>query len=93
MRAVIPARPPAYPSKGTLAAELEVSESTIDEMVKRGVLPRPLKLSSGCVRWCWADVELALAALKHGPDSAPSDPFLTGVRNVTTAPEVGCAAS
>ena len=39
---------------------MDCAESTVDEMVKRGVLPKPLRLSSGCVRWCWNDVVIAL---------------------------------
>jgi predicted DNA-binding transcriptional regulator AlpA len=75
-------RPPAFPSRSTLAHELDCAESTIDDMVKRGVLPRPLQLSSGCVRWCWADVETALSSLKAGASTATeSDPYLTGAKN------------
>jgi predicted DNA-binding transcriptional regulator AlpA len=74
-------RPPAYISCATLARELDVSETTIHEMVRRGVLPQPIKLSSGCVRWCWADVEAALASLSA--PKATNDPFIEGVRNVT----------
>jgi predicted DNA-binding transcriptional regulator AlpA len=80
-------RPPSYLSCASLARELDVSESTIHEMVRRGVLPKPVRLSGGCVRWCWADVEAAIASLKHGTDTAPADPFLAGVRNVSKASE------
>jgi predicted DNA-binding transcriptional regulator AlpA len=66
-----------------LAHELDCAESTVDEMVKRGVLPKPLHLSSGCVRWCWADVVMALGSLKAGPTSIENDPHLTGAKNVT----------
>ncbi len=76
-------RPPSYVTCGTLARELEVSESTVYEMVRRGVLPSPVKLSNGCVRWCWADVQAALGALSAGRSSeAPSDPFMAGLNNV-----------
>jgi predicted DNA-binding transcriptional regulator AlpA len=79
-------RPPAFLSCASLARELEVSESTVYEMVRRGVLPPPIKMSPGCVRWCWADVEAALRSLGNGsPAETANDPFLTGVRNVTTA--------
>jgi hypothetical protein len=64
-------------------------ESTVDDMVKRGILPQPIRLSTGCVRWCWADVETALASLKdsrEGPESA-GDPYLRGTRNVAKIPE------
>src|SRR2546421_238087 len=37
-------RPPAYPSKSSLARELDCAESTIDELVRKGILPPPLRL-------------------------------------------------
>ena len=70
-------RPPAYPSKSSLARELDCAESTIDELVRRGVLPPPLRLSGGCVRWCWQEVTTALASLKG--TATASDPYLTAV--------------
>jgi predicted DNA-binding transcriptional regulator AlpA len=48
-----------YLSRASLAHALDIAESTVDEMVRRGVLPPPIRLSPGCVRWCWADVEVA----------------------------------
>lgn len=76
-------RPAAFLPRSDLARELSMSESTVDEMVRRGVLPRPRRLSTGCVRWCWEDVLAALASLKEAPDSGGADPFLAGVSNVT----------
>lgn len=77
------ARPTSYVTCSTLARELEVSESTVYEMVRRGVLPNPVKLSNGCVRWCWADVQAALGSLSAGHVSeAPHDPFIAGLKNV-----------
>jgi predicted DNA-binding transcriptional regulator AlpA len=79
-------RPASYLSCASLARELDVSETTVHEMVRRGVLPPPVKLSAGCVRWCWADVQVALGSLSA--DKAPearNDPFLMGVRNATSA--------
>jgi predicted DNA-binding transcriptional regulator AlpA len=76
-------RPPSYPSKSSLARELDCAESTVDELVKRGVLPKPFRFSNGCVRWRWADVENAIASLKDGIAGSEPDPFLAGVRNVT----------
>lgn len=79
-------RPPAFLSCESLARELEISETTVYEMVRRGVLPEPIKMSPGCVRWCWAEVEVALKSLGGGSSAATaSDPFLAGVRNVTSA--------
>jgi predicted DNA-binding transcriptional regulator AlpA len=76
-------RVPAYPSRSLIAYELDISESTVDSMVDRGVLPRPIKLSSGCVRWCWAEVQAALTSLKPLATAAgqSSDPYIAGVRN------------
>jgi predicted DNA-binding transcriptional regulator AlpA len=76
-------RPPAFVSKRTLARELDCAESTVDELVKRSVLPKPFHLSNGCVRWRWADVETAIGSLREGADAGEPDPFLVGIRNVT----------
>lgn len=82
-------RTPSYLSRATLAHELDVSESTITEMVRRGVLPKPLQLSGGCVRWCWQDVQAALVSLNGGAETSVSDPFLAGAIHVTKASEEG----
>lgn len=82
----MPDRPSSYLSCASLARELDVAESTVHEMVRRGVLPQPVKLSTGCVRWCWADVQSALSSLSAGRMSeAANDPFLAGARNATSA--------
>lgn len=65
-------RPPSYLSKSVLAAELCVSESTVDEMVRRGVIPQPIRLSAGCVRWRWETVDMALASLAGSSDDSTS---------------------
>lgn len=71
-------RPPSYVSKATLAAELDISESTVDEWVRRGILLKPIRIA-GSVRWCWSDVD---ASLK--PQSGlEADPFMAGVKNVS----------
>lgn len=76
----------AYLSRASLAAALEISESTVDEMVRRGVLPRPVKLSAGCVRWRWESVDRALASL-GGEDNhaAPSNDDSAGVQRAIQA--------
>jgi predicted DNA-binding transcriptional regulator AlpA len=74
--------PPAYLSKATLAQELDMAESTVDEMVRRGVLPKPMKLSAGCVRWSWAAVEWALESLS-GVREDGGDPYMKGAKNAT----------
>jgi predicted DNA-binding transcriptional regulator AlpA len=69
-------RPPAYPSKATLAHELDCAESTVDELVRRGILPKPRRMTGGCVRWKWAEVELALDSLAK---TGEGDPYMAGV--------------
>ena len=76
-RAIKGDRPPSYVSKATLAAELDLSESTVDSYVQRGLLPQPFKWG-GSVRWCWADVTASLSAKASGGD----DPFMAGVDSV-----------
>lgn len=70
-------RPPSYVSKATLAAELEMSETTVDSYVKRGLLPQPIR-RGGSVRWCWAEVDAAL----RGGGAGSEDQFMTGIENV-----------
>lgn len=82
-------RPPSYLSRSSLAAELDISESTVDEMVRRGVLPKPIRLSTGCVRWSWMAVESALASIAGTTDHATSDPFMVGVQNAAKAATEG----
>ena len=77
-RAIIGDRPPSYVSKSTLAAELDMSESTVDSYVKRGLLPKPINWSCGSVRWCWADVSASLTSMASGED----DKFMAGLDNV-----------
>ena len=74
---------PAYVSRTTLARLLDCAESTVDEFVKRGVLPKPIHLSKGCVRGCWDDVVLALASLREGTSATETDPYFAGAKNVT----------
>lgn len=79
------ARPPAFLSKRTLARELDMSESTVDQMVIRGVLPKPIRMSSGCVRWSWQSVERSLASLEGTDQTEEVDPFIVGARNAAKA--------
>lgn len=72
--------PTPYLSRASLAKAIEISESTVDEMVRRGVLPPPVRLSSGCVRWRWESVERALASLEPQGNNQPADPYMEGAR-------------
>lgn len=82
--ALIGDRPPSYVSKATLAAEIDISESTVDEYVQRGLLPKPIRIG-GSVRWHWPSVEAALLALGGQGQHSGTDPFMAGVKNVSTA--------
>ena len=75
-------RPPTFVKKATLAAELDISESSVENYVQAGILPRPRKFL-GAVRWRWADVE---ARLLSG-DEQSIDPFLAGLKNVEASPK------
>lgn len=74
-KALTPERAPAYVSRQRLADLLDVSETQVDALVQRGVIPRPIKLSPGCVRWRWETVDMALASL-GGIASDTADPYL-----------------
>ena len=84
---------PAYLTRGSLAANLQISELTVDEMVRRGVLPKPVKLSPGCVRWRWATVDAALMSLA-GMDDGHSNIDAGVQRAIQAAKErPSCGAS
>lgn len=76
----------AYVSRKSLAAALEIGETTVDEMVRRGVLPKPVKLSSGCVRWRWESVDRALMSLSgESPDQSDDVDMREAVRRAIEA--------
>jgi predicted DNA-binding transcriptional regulator AlpA len=54
--------PASYLTKAALAAELMISETSVDDYVRRGLLPSPVRISSGCVRWRWETVDEVLKA-------------------------------
>jgi predicted DNA-binding transcriptional regulator AlpA len=74
---ILAPRPPSYVSKATLAAELDMSETTVDQYVKSGLLPKPIR-RGGSVRWCWAEVDAALRSENGNTD----DQFMAGLGNV-----------
>lgn len=75
---IIGPRPPSYVSKATLAAELDVSESTVDAYVKRGLIRKPYRVG-GSARWCWAEVD---ADLRRRAAAGDEDQFMAGLDNV-----------
>jgi predicted DNA-binding transcriptional regulator AlpA len=78
-RVILGERPPSFVSKATLAAELDMSESTVDSYVQRGLLPKPIR-RAGSVRWYWPHVEAAM--LSAGAAQDGDDPFMQGVDHV-----------
>jgi predicted DNA-binding transcriptional regulator AlpA len=83
-RIILGDRPPSYVSKAVLAAELCMSESTVDEYVQRGLFPKPIKIG-GCVRWRWADVQASLDPFAGAGGFPDNDPFIAGLKNVSAA--------
>jgi predicted DNA-binding transcriptional regulator AlpA len=83
---------PDYVSAETLAYRLDCSRSTIDDYVRRGLLPRPRNVGN-LQRWRWRDIEAWIAGPCVGslrPDSAADDtdsdqddPYSLGVKRVT----------
>lgn len=61
----------------------------VDDLVRRGVLPPPVKMSPGLLRWSWESVQMALASLEGRANDAAFDPYLEGARNATKAAREG----
>lgn len=72
--------PPAYVSISTLARELDFSETTVREMVKRGDLPKPTRRLGVQDRWKWSDVEAWMDGRESKPEERPSDPIMEAAR-------------
>jgi predicted DNA-binding transcriptional regulator AlpA len=77
---------PSYVSRARMAQELDCAPSTIDEMVRRGILPKPVKLLSHCVRWRWAEVEMAIDLIQKAKPRSDDedDPIMRTVNDPTT---------
>ena len=73
---------PPYMKRATLAGYLDCAESTVDELVDCGVLPEPIRLSPGIVRWNWDDCDAAIKSMRGAAPPAERDPYLAGVANV-----------
>jgi predicted DNA-binding transcriptional regulator AlpA len=71
----------AFPSRKTMARLFDCSESMIDDMVKRGTIPPPIKLGTMCVRWDWAAVRAAIDRQKQTAAAGNSDPYSVGAIN------------
>jgi predicted DNA-binding transcriptional regulator AlpA len=72
---------PAYVSRETGAALLDISVDTWDAMVKGGRLPKPVRIgiSGTTPRWRWADIDEALSGKRDlNADNEP-EPFFRGL--------------
>jgi predicted DNA-binding transcriptional regulator AlpA len=74
-----------YVSAETLAQLLDCSKTTVHGYVRRGILPRPIRIGD-LVRWRWVDVEKAIQCLEGGDDSHADhdDPYIEGIDRGTT---------
>ena len=68
----------AYVGSTTLCQMLDISDTTLWEWVRKGHLPRPVKIG-GSSRWKWADVESRLSPQTGGADD-DDDPILRASR-------------
>lgn len=83
---------PDYVSAETLAYRLDCSRSTVDDYVRRGLLPRPTTIGN-LQRWRWCDVEAWIAvrdpferfADAAGTTPENEDPYLAGVKRAATS--------
>jgi predicted DNA-binding transcriptional regulator AlpA len=69
-------------SRSTLAGYLDCAESTVDDLVKEGKLPQPIRLRPSVVRWCRDEVDAAVRSLRGGVGPAKQDRYSAGVENV-----------
>jgi predicted DNA-binding transcriptional regulator AlpA len=75
--------PPPFQDLRTLAEHLCTGESTIENWVKLGLVPRPRKIG-GKRLWQWKEVERFLAATEDAGVAVP-DAQAEAIRNATRA--------
>lgn len=78
-----------YCSAETVAARLDCSKTTVHHYVRRGLLPRPIRIGE-LVRWKWTDVAERIESIATGAESHADheDPYLQGLER-GTAEEAG----
>lgn len=84
--------PPDYVSAETLAYRLDCSRSTVDDYVRRGLLPTP-RIIGNLQRWRWSEIEAWIAnqgaardqLLSPNADADEDDPYSLGVKRVTAS--------
>jgi predicted DNA-binding transcriptional regulator AlpA len=83
--------PPDYVSAETLAYRLDCARSTVDDYVRRGLLPKR-RIIGNLQRWRWSEIEawiVNLDAMRPQLGSRDTDdeddPYSLGVKRVTTS--------
>ena len=71
----------AFVTQDEGAAELRISPSTWDEMVKREQLPKPYLLGPNhdLKRWRWVEVEKKIVGEEHDEDHQRHEPYFRGL--------------
>jgi predicted DNA-binding transcriptional regulator AlpA len=64
--------PPPFQDLPTLAEHICVGESTIENWVRMGIFPSPVK-QGGKRLWCWKEVERHLAAMGSANALSPEE--------------------
>lgn len=83
--------PPDFVTADTMAYRLDCSRSTVDDYVRRGLLPKPLTVGAGLPRWYWPEVlefirvQNMVASESASPPCCDGDKFEEGVQRVREA--------
>ncbi|KQI68954.1 hypothetical protein AN189_07475 [Loktanella sp. 3ANDIMAR09] len=67
-----------YVSVSTLAQLLDVSETTVWDLTRKGHIPKPVRYG-GSTRWRWSDVEAHIEG-RQGAPAVDDDPILRASR-------------
>ncbi len=74
---------PDYLKRETLAKRLNLAPGAIDQLIKRGLLPPPIKLGEA-ILWRWEDVDSWLQRSQNR-ETDSNDPYLAGVSRARSA--------
>jgi hypothetical protein len=77
-------RAPLWASTETLAAEMDVPPSKIQQLVQLGIIPRPIDLGNGVFRHDMRAIREALDS-RMAAAALSEDPYAAGARNATAA--------
>ena len=84
-----PTYPPDYCDKDGLAHRLSMKVGLIDQLLRRGILPPPIKIGEA-LRWRWADVDRIIRGVDGGTESHSDnvpDPYMDGINGKTAETE------